>query len=377
MWFRIAKTLTGLALALGLTACGVTERLPGAFSGPTRVALLVPEGAADARVDALAGSLVAAARMAIDESPDLQIELAVFPTAGTVEGARAAAEAALQASPRFVLGPLYGDNAAVVGSVMQPAGVPVLSFSNNPEIAGDNLFVLGQTFEDTATRLLAFAASEGRGRALALVPDNQAGTVAASAVAQAALATGVTYVGQVSYPFTQEGIQETARAAVTEIEASQPDIVVLSADAAGALPLLAQSLGESGIDTQRTRIAGLSRWDSPTSTLSLVTLSGGIFALPNIQKTTDFANRFNAFTETQPQLITGIAYDAMKIVATLTAGGSAEISREALTAPIYEGASGAFRLTDDGKTRRELAVAAADQGSYRVLSQVQIAESGF
>ena len=42
------------------------------------------------------------------------------------------------------------------------AGVNVLAFSNNPDIAGGNVFVLGPTFQNTANRLASLRRAAGQ-----------------------------------------------------------------------------------------------------------------------------------------------------------------------------------------------------------------------
>jgi len=136
-------------------------------------------------------------------------------------------------------------------------------------------------------------------------------------------------------------------------------------------------LGEANLNTSRTAVTGLARWDVPASTLSLITLQDGLFALPNIQAATSFASRFEAFAGVPPQLITGVSYDAMKIVTTQAASGDGDAFTAAkLQSTIFSGASGKFRLTSNGQTRRELAIAKVTDGTYEIVSQTQISGSG-
>lgn len=373
----LSKAICAIGAALLLVGCDVPTGGPRIGQGPVQVALLVPSNSEDVRVNNLADTLIAAANMAIEESGTDRVRLTIFPTQGTVEGARAAAQQALAAKARVIVGPLYADNAVAVGQVVAGAGLPVLSFSNNPQIAGGNVYALGQSFEDTATRLIAYANNQGRSRVLAIVPDGAAGDVAANAVSNAAASIGVTYAGKATYPFSQEGVQRSARDIVVQVNSTGSDIAILSANPAGALPLLAQSLGEAGFDTSRSLVSGLARWDVPASTLSLITLQNGIFALPNIAASTNFANRFEAFAGIPPQLVTGVSYDAMTVVAgQLVAGGSSPFSQEQLTSRTFSGASGSFRLTPSGQARRELAIARVSEDSYEIVSQTQITEVG-
>lgn len=371
----IKLTLVVGAIAI-LTGCTLSTG-PRLGGGTVNVALLVPTESADARVNSLAATLISAANLAVSEMPEGRIQLTVYSTRGTVEGARAAATAAKAAKARIIVGPLYADNAAVVGQEVAGSGIPVFSFSNNPEIAGGNVYTLGQSFEDTAARLLAYARSQGRSRVLAIVPEGASGDVAANAVLRAANDTGVVYSGVSTYPFSQEGVQTSASSIVRDINQTGSDIAIISANPAGALPLLAQSLGEENLNTSRTLVMGLARWDLPTSTLSLITLQNGLFALPNIQAATDFSNRFQEFAGIPPQLVTSVSYDAMKVVTTQVLSGTSDaFSQARLTSTTFKGASGDFRLSASGQTRRSLAIAQVEDGSYSVVSRTQINDTG-
>jgi len=374
---RYINFLIPAIAALILAGCDMPSGGLRVGGGTVKVALLVPTDSEDARVNSLAGTLISAANLAISDAPDTRVELTVYSTQGTVEGARAAAQAAVSANNRIILGPLFAENAVAVGQEVRNSGAIVLSFSNNPEIAGGNVYTLGQSFEDTATRMLAYARSQGRLRAMAIVPEGANGDVAANSIQRAAAAAGVTYAGKATYPFSQKGVQTQAGSIVSQINSTGSDIAVLSANPAGALPLLAQSLGEANINTSRTQITGLARWDIPASTLSLITLQGGLFALPNVQASTDFASRFESFSGVPPQLVTGVAYDAMKVVTTQAAkGGSDAFSAAQLQSTTFSGASGEFRLAPSGQSRRALAIAEVRDDSYTVVSQTQIADPG-
>ncbi|MEO0344284.1 MAG: penicillin-binding protein activator [Pseudomonadota bacterium] len=375
---RLFKIIAAfMSTALFLVACDIPSGGPRLFGGQVKVGLLVPTGSDDARVNNLASTLVDAANLAISEAPNAKIQMIVYPTQGTEAGARNAARQAIAANVNVIIGPLFGANAAAVGQEVSGKNTLVLSFSNNGEIAGGNLFVLGQTFEDTATRLLAYAKSQGSSRALAVVPSGAEGDIAANAVSRAAANAGITYSGKASYPFSQEGVQNSATTIVNQTRNTGSDVVVVSANPAGALPLLAQSLGEKGFDNTQTQVVGLARWDVPATTLTLTALGNGLFALPNIQAATDFSTKFEAFAGVPPQLVTGVGYDAMKVVTTQAlTGGSDALSIARITSKTFEGASGAFKLTTDRQTQRELAVAQVRGGSYVVVSQPNVSGSG-
>lgn len=126
------------------------------------VALLVPYESESSSDIELARSLENAARMAMADLDGVTIDLRVYPTGGQAERASAAASQAAAAGAKIILGPVYGGSAKLAGIPAAKAGINVVSFSNNPDIAGGNVFILGNTFANTADRLTRYAVSQGK-----------------------------------------------------------------------------------------------------------------------------------------------------------------------------------------------------------------------
>jgi hypothetical protein len=103
-------------------------------------------------------------------------------------------------------GPLRSESAAAVGVAVANSGISVLSFSNNADVAGGNVFVLGNTFANTANRLVSHAARQGAGNIVVVHASNLAGEVARDAVRGAAARSGATIAASVPYEFSQTGV---------------------------------------------------------------------------------------------------------------------------------------------------------------------------
>jgi len=156
------RALIGGLLALSLAACEditpTTTQSTGGSDGPrinpnnvTAVALLVPSGSGNANQENLANNLIRAAEMAIADHPGAKIDLRVYATAGNAGQASAAAQKAIGQGAKIIIGPLFAEAANAVGKVAAANNVNVLSFSNNTQVAGGNVFVLGNTFQNTET----------------------------------------------------------------------------------------------------------------------------------------------------------------------------------------------------------------------------------
>ncbi len=353
--------------ALGLIACEPIDLGGGAGgggprvdpSGPVRVALLLPGSSGIAGDDILSRSLENAARMAVADLQGVRIDLQVYTTGPTAQGAASAAVRAADEGARIILGPVFADAANAAGLAVAGRGINVLSFSNNADIAGGNVFVLGNTFANTANRLVSYAARQGKGRILIVHEQTAAGEAGRRAIEAAIGRAGAQLAGIQSYSFSQEAVVAAAPAIAAAARAAAATSVFFTADTVGALPLLAQLLPERGLNPAAVQFLGLTRWDIPAATLALPGLQGGWFALPDPGLTRAFEARYSATYGSQPHLIAGLAYDGVAAVGALLRQGRTDaLSARALTqASGFVGTGGVFRLRPDGTAERALAVA--------------------
>ena len=363
-------------LALTITACQDlrTQKLnDGPVVNPAgniKVALLVPLGSSDLNQEDLAQNLVRAAKMAISDHPKANIEMIIYGTAGDPIKAEAAAKKAISQKVKLIIGPLFAESAKAVGKVAAANNINVLSFSNTSSIAGNNVFILGNSFQNTADRLLEFASQKGYNKISIVSPETSAGSIAANAVKLSAKSNDLSLVGSFNYPFSADGIANSASKITRKIKRSGSNAVVLTTDSASGLPLLAEFLLAKGLPIKDIKVLGLSRWDIPQSTLNTPGLRNGWFTVPDGAAINDFNKRFKKVYGKPPHPLAGFAYDGTKIFATLLSeGNTGAAQRSQLTRPQgFKGASGAFRLLNNGSAQRALSVAEASAGALRIIS---------
>ncbi len=358
-----AMALAALALAACdpvLTSTGLNSSGPAVdASKPVPVALLVPRGSGRGSDDLIAQNLENAARLAMRDLNGVEIDLRVYSTAGNPQTAAAQAAQAVSDGARIILGPLYGEAANAAGVTVASSGVNVLSFSNNTTIAGGNVFVLGATFENTANRLVSYAARNGANRIAVAHAQNIGGELGRNAIQSAVARSGASFAGSVDYPLSQQGIVAAMPRIKSTIDSSGANALFLTANTAADLPLLAQLLPESGVSPSVIQFAGLTRWDIPPQSLEQPGLQGGWFALPDPNRSAAFRNRYAAAYGGQPHPLAGLAFDGIAAVGAIVAkGANRNLSGAALTQGAgFQGATGIFRLRPDGTNQRGLAVA--------------------
>ena len=281
---RPVRVLAAALLSAMVSACvpaGGPDSPAEGSGGSVQVALLIPSGSGQAQDELFGQNLENAARLAMADLSGVEIDLRVYRTAGSPAQAATLAQQAVSEGAQVILGPFYSEEANAAGAAIASSGVNVLAFSNNAAIAGGNVFVLGQTFDNTARRLARYAVRSGKGNILIVHDRNVAGEVGKAAIERGVAAAGGTVTGVASYEFSQNGIVQAATGIVGQARSSGATALFLTADTAGALSLLSQLLVDNGIDRASTQFIGLTRWDIPPSTLALPGVQGGWFALPD------------------------------------------------------------------------------------------------
>jgi ABC-type branched-subunit amino acid transport system substrate-binding protein len=364
------KSMGMVVLALSsvvLAACQPSTG-PAVSQGDTvAVALLVPAGSGQASDQLLARSIENAARLAITDLGGVKIDLRVYPTAGQAAQASAAASQAVAEGAQVILGPVFAEEANAAGVAVAGAGVSVLSFSNNPAIAGGNVFVLGPTFDNTARRLAAYAERSGKSKIMIVHDRNAQGEAGRAAIQKGVASAGGSIVATGNYEFSQNGIVQAIPGIASQAKSSGAQAVFLTADTAGALPLVSQLLSENGVNPATTQYIGLTRWDIPAATLSLPGVQGGVFAMPDPALFAQYQARYQAAFGEPPHPVSAIAYDGIAAIGALAKQGRG-LDRASLTQGAgYVGVNGIFRLLPDGTNERGLAIARIQNSTVSVI----------
>lgn len=384
---RPLARLAAVASALFLAACEPIETgSSGAATGqsidptkPVQIALLVPGGAGNADLDWLSRSLTNSAKMAASDARGATIDLRVYDSGSDPATAVAKANEAVDQGAKIILGPLFADSANAVGNAMAPRGVNVLSFSNNADIAGGNVFVLGNTFDNIANRLVGYAVQNGKRRIMVLAEDDAAGQIGSAAIQRAIQANGATLSGTATHPLSKQGIDGAIPNVAQAALSGNVDAVFLTANQGAVLPYLTDKLADAGVTSASVQMMGLTRWDTPASRLTLKGVQGGWFALPDTRMKAQFDQRYRAAYGEAPHELGSLAYDGVAAVAALVrAGKKNALTTAGLTQNAgFAGVNGAFRLKRDGTNERALAVATVQNGQVQILSPAPASFGGF
>ena len=339
-----------------------------------RVALLLPFSAENSAVRAESLRLLRAAELALFERAGGNLLLMPRDTSGTSEGARRAARGAITDGADIIIGPLFA--AAVDGAAgpARRAGVPVIAFSTDAQVAGDGVYLLSFPPEIEVERIVDFAAMQGVTRFAYLGPSTRYGEAVAGALRRQAEFNLGEVTDEAFYSGEVEGMASAARRLTRErfteltFEEAQeratqewipdeeaPFQAVILPEGGVRLRTLAPLLIGQQVDPLVVRFMGTGLWHDP-ELLREPALHGGWFAGPDLDVRGRFERAYESAFGDEPSRIASLAYDAAALAAHLD-GGELGYSREAIeNSEGFYGADGLFRFGMDGLIERGLAV---------------------
>lgn len=348
-------------------------------SAPVPVALLIPKS--DPGAAPVARSLENAARLAVADLGNVRIDLRVYDTGGNPAQAAALAQQAVDDGAKIILGPLFAEAANAVGAQVADDNVNVLAFSNTPSIAGGNVFILGQTFRNTADRVTGYMRRNGKTTMVVLHSNDAPGQFGRIAVQAAAAQNGVQVTDTIGYDLNQSSLDAALARAASSITSSGASTVMTTSDYSGALPFVLELLPERGVSPETTTYAGLARFDVRPDAFRFAGLRNSLFAMPDQAMSANFAARYGQAYGAGPHPLGGLAFDGIAAIGALVAQGNRNaLTRAGLTQSSgFQGVGGVFRLLPDGTNQRGLAVATIRDGQVVILEQAprSFAGAGF
>ena len=357
-----AVALAG-ALLLGGCAAGGPTRLDPVALNPTavvKVAVLAPLSS-QGHPGVIARSLKQAAELAVFERGNHNLELMVKDDKGTPDGAKAAAEDVLKRGATLILGPLYAKSVAAVAPVARKAGVPVVAFSSDREVAGGGVYLLSFQPAPEVERVVVYAAKRGMKRYAALIPEDGFGKVVEPVFRDAVARTGGSIVALETYPGNANALLAPLRKisidiANAEVESGPVDALFLPGGQE-YLELLGRLLPQAKIDTGRIKLIGTGGMDYPNAGRDAA-LIGAWYPGPDPRGWSDFAQKYAKTYSQAPPRIAGLAYDAVNLAIALASdSGGQGFSAAALTRGSgFTGIDGPYRLLPDGTSDRALAI---------------------
>jgi ABC-type branched-subunit amino acid transport system substrate-binding protein len=381
--FQIDRQLGALRLALAslaaaavLAACGAPGGGFGPGSGPAvtgstgtvKVALLLPITASGS-TPAVARALKQAAELALFDFDNPNVTLVPKDTKGTPDGARLAAESALQDGAELIIGPLFAQEVTAAAPVARQRGVPMIAFSSDEKVAGNGVYLLSFLAGRDVPRIVSFAMSQGKRNFAELIPQSAYGRLAEAAFARSVASGG----GQASVratfaPDDSNAMLGPVRQVVNAVKSGQRVDALFLPTGREELPALAPVLASAELSSARVQFIGTGQWDYPNIGNDRA-LVGGWYPAPDPAGWSNFVRRYSKTYGAPPPRIASLGYDAVSLAVSLSQnppGQRYTISQ--LTRPSgFSGVDGLFRLLSDGTSERGLAILEVREGGPRVI----------
>jgi branched-chain amino acid transport system substrate-binding protein len=330
---------------------------PPVSSGPVKVALLLPLSAPGETAN-IGKALKNAAEAALLDAGSRNIELITKDTRGNADGARVAANAALNDGAGLILGPLLSSEVKAVKPIAGQRGVPVIAFSSVASVAGNGVYLMSFLPSEEVSNLVRYAKQQGITNIAAMVPQSAYGSTAEQALNSAAGQHGLQIVAMDRYPRNAGAVSTTSQAVAGKVANPTNNIQGLFVPEGGSmLAAAANALSNAGLSPGRTRMLGTGLWDDRATT-SIALLNGGWYAGVSPALVERFDTRYRQTYGNSPPRIASLAYDAVSlaIIVSKNAPGG-RVSQGAITNPEgFRGVNGLFRFRKSGLIQRGLSI---------------------
>ncbi|MTI44329.1 penicillin-binding protein activator [Roseibium hamelinense] len=346
-------TIPGQAIAPGAQP-QVTGDVVG--TGSVRVGLLLPMTGGGSATS-IATVFRNSAELALANFPNADVQLLVKDTAGTAEGGRAAAQAAIGEGAELILGPVFSPAVKGAAAVSKSSGIPMVAFSTDTSAASRGVYLLSFLPEGDVRRIISYAGSQNKRSFAAILPNDSYGAVVEAAFRQEVGRVGGRIVSIQRYSLS--GSDTTDLVAKTNALASnigQVDALFIPAGG-GVAPLVVQTLTQRGTNLGQVKFLGTGQWDTPQMRSNPI-MAGSWYSGPDDTGFKSFAQRYQSRFGSPPPRNATLAYDGVTLAAGLVrSAGQQRFDLSILTNQDgFIGIDGLFRFRRNGENQRGLAI---------------------
>ncbi|HXH00107.1 MAG TPA: penicillin-binding protein activator [Sphingomicrobium sp.] len=309
------------------------------------VAVIVPTSGEDG---AIGQSIANAANLALIDSGDKSIRITIYDSAG-VGGAAGAARRAIAQGNRLILGPLLAGEVRAAAPVARRAGVPIVAFSNDESVAGQGVYIMGFTPDQSIDRVVAHARSKGMARFAALVPTGVYGQRASRAMLAAVRKSG----GRITVVEHYDRSPMAVKIAASRLRDKGIFDAVLIGDSGRIAAIAAPAL------PQAAKFLGTELWASDKTLGATAAMRGAWFAAAPDFRFNQLTSRYRSRHGKAPFRLASLGYDAVLLAVRSSKDwpvGRAFPAARLTEKTGFSGVDGNFRFGRDGIAERLLEV---------------------
>ena len=319
-----------------------------------RVALLVPMTGTNA---ALGQALANATTMALLDTNAQNLRITTYDTAS---GAGPAAARAIADGNRLILGPLAAEDVSAVAAIARPAHVPMITFTNDADVATHDVLVFGQVPGQSVARVIAYARAHGVTAVGAIIPVGTYGQRVAAGLSGAARANNV----RITDIETYDRANTSVGSAIRRVKAKGQVDAILIADgsriAAFAAPF-----------AKGVRLLGTELWNGDGAIAKTPALNGAWFATVSDDRWGQFERSYTSRFGSAPPRFATVGYDA--VLFTLNVARGWKEPGPFPTGRVFDpqgfiGLDGVFRFNELGIAERAMEVREVNGGTFVTVS---------
>lgn len=360
------------------------------------VALLVPLSGEHAD---LGQALMKSAQMALFDLGTDNFTLIPRDTEGTPEGARRAAQSAIESGAELIIGPLFSGSVRAVKPLARRNDINMLAFSTDWSLAGDNTFIMGFLPFAQVQRVTQYALANDIKNIGILAPNNDYGNAVIASFHSLSYRLGLETAQVVRFPADESDISgivrsfaqydervaalqkemlpykimleenpndEVAKEKLKELEeldtwGETPFDAVLLPVGGEQARSIANLLSYYDLGPEKVKRLGTGLWDN-SGLASEQSLDGAWYAAPSSESRATFEKNYRKLYNTNPPRLSTLAYDATALAIVLAKNGLRHSGTPAfdrisiMNNNGFAGIDGIFRFRPDGLVERGLAV---------------------
>lgn len=350
-----------------------------------RVGLLLPMKGQNYRIGK---SLLNAIHLALYKTQNKNIKIFVRDTS-SIEGVTKAYYEFLDLNIDIILGPVFSDKVNELKSLSSSNKIQTITFSNNLNIANQNIFISGLTLKDEIKSIINYAENNNLKKFAIIAPENIYGNTIIQHFEYSTLNKDISILSKVFFDPKNPDFYEVAKLisdyenrsqnlldkiellkkensekSKKEIKALQRndtygdlqfDSLYIAVESFQQLSLLSSTLPYYDVDPKKIQYFGTSLWNKD-AIIKEPGLNNSIFVSLEKDKTKIFNDLYQTLYNEVPHPIAIYGFDAVGIISSLN-NQNLKINNENILSEMgFSGLTGMFKFKEDGIVERKLAL---------------------
>ena len=350
-----------------------------------RVGLLLPMKGQNYRIGK---SLLNAIHLALYKTQNKNIKIFVRDTS-SIGGVTKAYYEFLDLNIDIILGPVFSDRVNELKSLYSNKKIQTITFSNNLNVADDDIFISGLTIKDEIKSIIDYAKNNNLKKFAIIVPENIYGNTIVKHFEYSTLNEDINILSKVFFDPKNPDFYEVAKLISDYENRSQSlldkiqllkkensekskkeikflqgkdtygdlqfDSIYIAVENFQQLSLLSSTLPYYDVDPKKIQYFGTSLWNKK-AIVKEPGLNNSIFASLDNSKLDIFVRLYKDFYNEEPHPIAIYGFDTIGIISSFNSQGLTINRKNLLNNTGYNGLTGMFVFRENGLVERELSL---------------------